>query len=94
MDGMDYTAVTMATKRFETKAQKDPHLQEVMEKVREQCEVWILLKNPLFCDTGQNQGDQNTRTGSFQLVLGASWSEVFSQIMRREGFSAESSVET
>jgi REP element-mobilizing transposase RayT len=39
MGGMDYTAVAMATKRFEAKAQKDPHLQEVMEKVREQCEV-------------------------------------------------------
>jgi chromosomal replication initiation ATPase DnaA len=39
MGGMDYTAVAMATKRFEAKAQKDLHLQEVMEKVREQCEV-------------------------------------------------------
>ena len=36
--GMDYTAVAMAIKRFETKAKDDRHLRLMMEQAKVECE--------------------------------------------------------
>ena len=36
--GMDYTAVSMAIKRFEARAEQDPNVQSLMDNVSAKCE--------------------------------------------------------
>ena len=38
--GMDYTAVAMAIKRFELRAEKEHYLRQQMQKVAGKCEKW------------------------------------------------------
>ena len=49
--GVDYTAVAMAVKRMEQRAQKDNSLWQLLQREKAQCETWIPLKKSAGVDS-------------------------------------------